>query len=47
MSATDNSVNLIIRISGALSRAADFDSSEQFGRLLRFHKWAKRAAPGK
>jgi hypothetical protein len=44
MSGTENTVNLVSRISGALSREADFDSSEQFGRLLKFHKWAKRVA---
>jgi hypothetical protein len=41
---TENTVNLVSRISGALSREADFDSSEQFRRLLKFHKWAKRVA---
>ena len=46
MSGTSNTVDLVTRINGALNRAADFDSSEQFDRLLRFHKWARRAAVG-
>jgi hypothetical protein len=46
MSDTENAVNFVTRISGALGRAADVDSSEQFDRLLRFHKWAKRGAGG-
>jgi hypothetical protein len=46
MSDTEDTVKLVSRISGALSREADFDSSEQFRRLLKFHKWARRAAGG-
>ena len=46
MSGTSNTVDLVTRINGALNRAADFDSSEQFDRLSRFHKWARRAAVG-
>jgi hypothetical protein len=46
MSDTEDTVKLVSRINGALSREEDFDSSEQFRRLLKFHKWARRAPCG-
>lgn len=46
MSGTEDTVNLVTRITGALGRTADFESSEQFERLVRFHKWARRTVAG-